>query len=128
MRLFIALGIALLLNIACTSDSQTTQNSPEEAVKGLFNALKSEDFEQAKLYGTKSTQDALQEFATYLKMSNVEEQQEAIAPYKMNVSKVVCTEKDGTTTCKLFCEPDLEVEIMMVQQDDKWFAQMDLPY
>ena len=128
MRLFIALGFLFFLNLACTSDSQTTQNSPEEAAKGLFGALKSEDFETAKLYGTKSTQDALQEFATYLKMSNAEEQQEAIAPYKMDVSKVVCTEKDGTTICKLYCAPDLEVELMMVQQDDKWFAQMDFPY
>lgn len=128
MRLFIALGIALLLNIACTSDSQTAQNSPEEAAKGLFNALKAEDFDKAKLYGTKSTQDALQEFATNLKMSNPEEKQELIAPYKMTVSKVVCTEKDGTTTCKLYCEPDFEVELTMVQQDEKWFAQMDFPY
>jgi hypothetical protein len=128
MRLFIALGILLLITISCTSDSQTAQNSPEDAAKGLFDALKAEDFETAKLYGTKSTQDALQEFATHLKMSNPEEKQESIAPYKMPVSKVICTEKEGTTICKLYCEPDFEVEVTMVQQDEKWFAQMDFPY
>lgn len=128
MRLFFALGILLLITISCTSDSQTTQNSPEEAAKGLFDALKAEDFEKAKLYGTKSTQDALQEFATNLKMSNSEERQALVAPYKMEVSKVTCAEKGGTTICNLCCNPEFEVELTMVQQDDKWFAQMDFPY
>lgn len=128
MRLFIALVMLLLINIACTSDSQTAQNSPEEAAKGLFDALKAEDFEKAKLYGTKSTQKALQEFATNLKMSNSEEKEGLIAPYKMEVSKVTCTEKSGTTICKLCCSPEFDVELTMVQQDDKWFAQMDFPY
>lgn len=128
MRLFIALGILLLINMACLSEPQTTQNSPEEAAKGLFDALKVEDFEKAKLYGTKSTQEALQEFATNLKMSNLEEKEDLIAPYKMEVSKVTCAEKSGTTVCKLCCSPEFEVELTMVQQDDKWFAQMDFPY
>ena len=110
------------------SEPQTTQNSPEEAAKGLFDALKAEDFEKAKLYGTKSTKEALQEFATNLKMSNSEEKEDLIAPYKMEVSKVTCSEKSGTTVCKLCCSPEFEVELTMVQQDDKWFAQMDFPY
>jgi hypothetical protein len=128
MRLFIALAILVLLNIACTPDSQTTQNSPEEAAKGIFEALKVEDFETAQLYGTKSTQKALLEFATNLKMSNAEEKEALIAPYKMEVSKVTCAEKNGTMICKLCCNPEFDVELTMVQQDDKWFAQMDFPY
>lgn len=128
MRLFIALGVLFLVTIACTSEPQTNQSSPEEAAKGLFEAIKAENFEQAKLYCTKSTKESLQEFATALKMSNPEEKQELIAPYKMEVSKVTCAEKSGTTTCKLCCSPEFDVELILVQQDDKWFAQMDFPY
>ena len=80
------------------------------------------------MYGTKSTQDALQEFATNLKMSNAEEKETLIAPYKMEVSKVSCAENSGTTICKLCCNPEFDVELTMVQQDEKWFAQMDFPY
>lgn len=128
MRLFIALGILLLVTISCTSEPQTNQSSPEEAAKGLFDALKAEDFEKAKLYSTKSTQKSLQEFETALKMGNPEEKEALIAPYKMEVSKVSCAEKNGTTTCKLCCSPEFDVELVLVQQDDKWFAQMDFPY
>jgi len=128
MRLFISLGILLLVTIACTSEPQTNQGSPEEAAKGFFAALKAEDFEQAKLYGTKSTQTSLQDFATNLKMINAEEKEELTAPYKMEVSKVTCAEKNGTTTCKLCCSPEFDVELIMVQQDTKWFAQMNFVY
>jgi hypothetical protein len=128
MRLFIALGILLLVTISCTSEPQTNQSSPEETAKGLFESLKAEDFEKAKLYGTKSTKESLQDFATALKMSNPAEKETLLAPYKMEVSKVNCAEKNGTTTCKLCCSPEFDVELVLVQQDDKWFAQMDFPY
>jgi hypothetical protein len=128
MRLFIALGILLITTIACTSETQTTQSSPEEAAKGFFSALKAEDFEKAKLYGTTSTKESLQDFATNLKMINAEEKEELTAPYKMEVSKVTCIEKNGTTLCKICCNPEFDVELTMVQQDEKWFAQMDFAY
>lgn len=128
MRLFIALGLLLLLNIACTPESKTSQNTPEEAAKGFFEALKVEDFEKAKKYGTKSTKESLQDFATNLKMISAEEKAELIAPYKMEVSKVTCAENQGTTTCKLCCNPEFDVELTMVQQDNQWFAQMDFAF
>ncbi|WMX15193.1 hypothetical protein [Aureispira sp. CCB-E] len=128
MRLLTALVFLLFLNIACTSEPQTDQSTPEAAAKGFFEALKAEDFEKAKLYGTKSTQESLRDFATNLKMINAEEKEELIAPYKMEVSKVTCAEKSGTTICQLCCNPEFDVELTMVQQDEKWFAQMDFPY
>ena len=128
MRLFIALGILLLITVACTSDSQINQASPEEAAKGLFEALKAEDFEKASLYGTTSTKESLQEFVTNLKMSNKEDKEKFTARYKMEVSKVTCAEKGGTTFCTLCCNPEFDVELAMVQKDDKWFAQMEFPY
>lgn len=128
MRLFIAFGILLLITIACTPETSTNQSSPEDAAKGFFAALKAEDFEKAKLYGTASTKESLQDFATNLKMINAEEKEALTAPYKMEVSKVTCAEKNGTTICKLCCSPEFDVELTMVQQDEKWFAQMDFSY
>ena len=55
MRLLFYFSLVLLIACACTSE-QTSQNTPEEAVKGLFGALKNNDFETARLYGTTSTQ------------------------------------------------------------------------
>jgi len=128
MRLFIVSGFLLFVSIACTSESPTNQSSPEEAVKGFFAALKAENFEQAKLYATQSTKISLQDFATNLKMISAEEKAAIIAPYKMEVSKVTCAEKNGTTTCTICCNPEFDVELIMVQQDNQWFAQMDFVF
>lgn len=128
MRLLLSLGIVFLLVIACGETQQTNQSSPEAAAKGLFTALKLGDFETAKLYGTQSTKESIQDFATNLKMSSPEDQKELLAPFEMEISKVTCAETNGITKCKVCCSPAGDIEIPMVEQDGKWFAQMEFAF
>lgn len=128
MRLLFYISLVLLVACACTSE-QTSQNTPEEAVKGLFGALKNNDFETARLYGTTSTQSSLLDFETNLKMSNPEEKQTLMAPFQINVQSVSCAENLGTTLCKLCCSSEGDTAtIEVVQQDNKWFAQLDFAF
>ncbi|BDS14643.1 nuclear transport factor 2 family protein [Aureispira anguillae] len=127
MHLFLSLGIAFLCCVACNRTPDIAQNTPEEAVRGLFDALKASDFEKAKHYGTISTKESIQNFATNLKMINEEEKKALLAPFKMEISKVDCSEQEGTTICKLCCSED-DIAIEMIQQDDKWFAQMEFAF
>lgn len=128
MRLFTAFILVILITVACDTAPKVTQSSPEEAVKGLFEALKASDFEKAELYGTSSTQESLRNFATNLKMINEDEKSALMAPFKMEVSKVTCSEVDGTTTCQVCCSTEGDIAIEVVQQDDKWFAQMEFAF
>ena len=61
-------------------------------------------------------------------MSNKEDIAELMAPFKMDVSKVTCSENQGTTTCNVCCFNEAEASIEMMQQDDKWFAKMEFIY
>ncbi len=129
MRLFLSLGLIFLLGIACESEPQVAQSNPEEAVRGLFEALKADDMEKARLFLTTSSQESLQHFETNLKMINEEEKQGLIAPFKIDISKVTCAESQGTTTCTLCCSAEGgEAAIEMIQQDDKWFAQLEFVF
>jgi hypothetical protein len=127
MRLFFSLALLVLL-AACTSDVQVTQNTPEEAIRGLFQALKTDDFERGKLFLTNGSRESLQHFETNLKMSNKEDLAELMAPFKMEVLTVTCSENQGTTTCNICCFNEAEASIEMMQQDDKWFAKMEFVY
>lgn len=128
MRLLLSLGIIFLLNIACETSPNITQNSPEEAVKGLFSALKTSDFEKAKLYCTTSTKESLTNFVTNLNMVGDDEKNELLSVYNFEISKVNCKENAGTTMCKLCCSEESQAEIEMIQQDDKWFAQIEFVF
>ena len=127
-RLLLSSILLYFFAVACSSTPEVAQSTPEEAVRGLFEALKSQDFEKAKLFGTANTKKSLQDFATNLKMINEDEKQTLLAPFQMTVAKVACQEEAGTTFCKLCCSTDGDIKIEMVQQDEKWFAQVDFAY
>ena len=128
MRPLILLFLATHLLLACNSEPQVAQSSPEEAAKGLFDALKASDFEKAKLFGTTATQKSLQDFEANLKMVSDSEKAPLLAPFQMNVSKVTCTDVQGTTNCTLCCSTEGDVILEMVQQDGKWFVQMEFAF
>lgn len=128
MRLILSLGIILLFNIACETSSNVVQSSPEEAIKGLFSALKSNDFEKAKQYCTTSTKESLTNFVTNLNMVGNDEKNELLTVYNFEISKVNCAEKAGTMICKLCCSGESQADIEMIQQDNKWFAQLEFVF
>lgn len=127
IRLFLSC-VVLYLVVACSSAPEVAQSTPEEAIRGLFEALKEQDFEKAKLYGTSSTQKSLQDFATNLKMISDDEKAQLLAPFQMTVAKVSCREESGAMFCSLCCSSEGDIKIEMVQQDNKWFAQVDFAY
>ena len=127
MHNLLYLSLFFCLLIACNSEPQVAQNSPDEAVRGLFEALKASDFEKAKLFATTSTQASLLDFATNLKMTSEEEKKALLAPFQMPISKVTCTELEGTMTCTLYCTEG-DIVVQMVEQDKKWFAQMEFVF
>lgn len=124
---FLLLCFSMVI-IACNEPAATDQSSPEAAVKGLFEALKAGDFETAKLYGTTSTQESLLDFKTNLNMISDDEKKEVLAPYNMEISKVTCAEEQGQTNCELCCSDAGEVRVEVVQQEQKWFVQMEFAY
>ena len=129
MRSFLlSISLLLFVTISCTNETQIAQSTPEEAAKGLFEALKAGEFETAERFGTATTAESIRNFATNLKMINDDEKLALMAPFQMEVSKVSCAEEQGTTRCKLCCSTEGDIIIEMVQQDNKWFAQMELGY
>ena len=126
MRFFYFL--LFLLTTACTTETQVSQDSPSDALKGIFEAIKNQDFEKASLYGTANTQISLRDFVTNLKMVSKEERINLLSPFNMKISKVECTEIQGSTICSLCCSDEGDISINMVQQDNKWFVQMEFAF
>ncbi len=123
MRFFIYLFLLTL--VGCAPEQHVSQSSPEEAAKGMFEALREQDFEKASLFGTSTTQISLRDFATNLNMISEEEKRTILSPFDFEISKVECSENQGSTVCNLCCSNDGELSINMVKQDNKWFVQME---
>jgi hypothetical protein len=123
MRFFYYL--LLLTLIGCESEQQVSQSTAEDSIKGLFEAIKAQDFEKASLYGTANTQISLRDFVTNLNMISEEEKLKVLSPFNFEISKVECSENQGSTVCKLCCSNDGDLSINMVKQDNKWFVQME---
>ena len=91
----------------------------------MFESIKDQDFEKASLYGTSNTQISLRDFVTNLNMISEEEKLKVLSPFNFEISKVECSENQGSTVCMLCCSNDGEISINMVKQDNKWFVQME---
>lgn len=128
MRSIFFLFITTYCLLACNSEPQVAQSTPEEAARGLFEAIKANDFEKAKLFGTESTRVSLKDFEANLKMIPDDEEKALLAPFQMNISKVTCADVQGTTNCTLCCSAEGDVILEMAQQDGKWFVQMEFVY
>lgn len=130
MRLLIALSLFLLLVVlACeTSENATQQDSPKDAAKGFLEALKAEDFDLVERYISESSKESLQNFRTNLNMIGEEEKKELLAAYKVPVEQINCLEQQGKTSCNLVYQPEGEGILSLVQQDNKWFVQIEFDY
>lgn len=130
MRFLIAVTLFLLfIVLACEpTENAVKQATPKEAAKGFLNALKAEDFELAGRYVSESSQESLQNFRTNLNMISAEEKQTLMAAYKVPIKTIDCAEQQGETRCNLSYEPDGEGILKLVQQDQKWFVQMEFDY
>ncbi|MGH1337101.1 MAG: hypothetical protein ACRBFS_13335 [Aureispira sp.] len=130
MRLLIALSLFLVLVVlACEStEAALQQNSPKEAAEGFLEALKAEDFDLVERYISASSKESLQNFRTNLNMISEEERKTILAAYKIPVETINCLEKQGETRCNLTYQPEGEGMINLVQQEQKWFVQMEFDY
>lgn len=130
MRYFSAFAslFLFLFLFSCANKQEVAQSTPEEAARGLFDALKVDDFERARLFGTNTTQESLLNFETNLKMVSEEEKKDLTAPFKLDISKVTCIDNQGSMNCTLCCSTDGDIIIEMVEQDNKWFAKIDFAY
>jgi hypothetical protein len=128
MRFLFFISLFLFLEVSCESEDQVYQNNPEETIRGFFQALKDEEFKKASLYTTAETQESLRDFVANLNMISAEEKTILLSPFKMEVSKTNCSENQGVTICSLCCSPDGEIIVNMVQQDNKWFIEMEFGF
>jgi len=129
-NIYYLLGCFLLL-VACEnlSEDKVPQATPEEAAKGFVTALKEQDFERARQFGTKESQKSVLDFETNLKMVNEEEKKELLAGFNIEISKVDCSEEQGVTSCNLCCSPEGgEATLELVKRNDKWFVKTELGF
>ena len=128
MRFLFLICLFLFLEVSCSSEVQVYQSNPEETIRGFFQALKDEEFEKASLYTTAETQESLRNFVANLNMNSAEEKAILLSPFKMEISKINCSENQGAIICFLCCSPDGETPVNMVQQDNKWFVEMEFGF
>jgi len=128
MRFFTALVFLMGLAWACVSESDIDQSTPKAAAQGFFTALSSGDYDLAKRYGTASTSESVQHFATNLKMVSEAEQQELQAPFQVEIEQINCIEQQGNTTCTILYKNQQEVRADLVQQNEQWLVQMELNF
>lgn len=130
MRLLIAVSLfVLLVVLACEStETPVNQATPKAAAQGFLDALKAEDFDLAAKYVAASSKESLQNFQTNLKMVGEEERKTLLEAYKVPVKSIDCVEQQGNTNCKLTYQPEGEGMLNLVQQEDKWFVQMEFDY
>lgn len=130
MRLIIAASLFILLVVlACEStETPVNQATPKETAQGFLDALQAENFDLAAKYVAASSRESLQNFQTNLKMISEEERKTILDAYKVPVQSIDCAEQQGSTTCKLTYQPEGEGSLNLVQQEDKWFVQMEFDY
>lgn len=128
MRLFLSFWSCMFLMMACNSNNAANQARPETAVRGIFDAIQSENFDLALQFCTPSTMQSLQDFAANLRMIPAAERESLLAPFFMQISTVACQEEQGITRCALCCSDLGDISIEMVQKDDKWYVQMEFLY
>ena len=68
MRIFLFLLFCAALLLSCNNNKASEQGRPESAIRGVFKAIQSENFEKAAQFCTASSKKSLQDFATNLKM------------------------------------------------------------
>lgn len=129
MRLLITTSIFLLLVIvACEPVVPIKQSTPKEAVQGFLAAFKAEDFDLVAHYVSDASKESFQHFRTNLNMISEEEKKTLLEGYKVTVKQIDCLEEQGKTFCKLSYQPEGEGVLKLVQQEQKWFIQIDFDY
>ena len=128
MRIFLFLLFCAALLLSCNNNKASEQDRPESAIRGVFKAIQSENFEKAAQFCTASSKKSLQDFATNLKMVSSSEKENLLAPFSMQITKIDCQESLGSTHCDLCCSEFGDVSLEMVQQDNKWFVQIEFLY
>lgn len=130
MRLLIALSLfVILVVLACESTNVAVQqNTPKEATQGFLKAFEAEDFDLVERYISASSKESFQNFRTNLNMISVEERKTVLEAYKVPVETIQCQERLGHTSCLLTYKPEGEGTINLVQQEQKWFVQLEFDY
>lgn len=95
------------------------RDSPEAAVRGLFEALNAERFDQARLYVTKRTHAKLNEWEASYRMSGKPERKQMLN----DLSEVFCQDLEGQIVCTVCCTPDgAKASLKMFQENADWFV------
>jgi hypothetical protein len=129
MRLLIAVSLFLLLVILACESTETPiqQATPKEAAQGFLKAMNAENYDLAARYVSASSRESLQNFRTNLNMISEEEKKTLLEAYKVPVGEINCQEQQGETRCS-FSTPEGDGVLPLVQQDEKWFVQMDFDF
>ena len=130
MRLLIALSLfVILVVLACEStDAALQQTTPKEATQGFLKAFEAEDFDLVERYISASSKESFQNFRTNLNMISAEERKTVLEAYKVPVETINCLEQQGKTRCNLAYKPEGEGMLNLVQQEQKWFVQIEFDY
>lgn len=86
-------------------------SGPEAAVKGYLTALKDKKVDDAKKFGTETTQNML-ETLNQLKM----------LPEVTEIKDIKCNVQDTTATCTFCCMKEGKNELKLVKRSDKWLV------
>lgn len=121
------LFFAFLLS-ACANQTSTQQDKPEATVRGFFKAFQEADYEIAYQYCTEKSAQSLRDFVANLSMVEASEKESLIAPFQIQLSEVACKAEAGLTQCRVCCSEQGDVLMDLVQQENKWFIQMEFIY
>lgn len=102
---FTAAVAAVSLLVSCQG------SGPEAAVKGYLTALKDKKVDEAKKYGTETTQNML-ETLNQLKM----------LPEVTEIKDIKCNVQDSTATCTFCCMKEGKNELNLVKRGEKWLV------
>lgn len=105
IRPFAAAVFAASVLVSCEG------SGPEAAVKGYLTALKDKKVDEAKKFGTETTQNML-ETLNQLKM----------LPEVTEIKDIKCNVQDTTATCTFCCMKEGKNELKLVKRGDKWLV------
>ncbi len=130
MRFLIATTLFILFFILACESAETPieQDTPKAAARGFLDAMNAENFDLAARYVSESSRESLQDFRTNLNMINEAEKKTLLEAYKVPVETIDCLEQQGETRCNLTYSPEGEGNLNLVQQDQKWFVQMNFDF
>jgi len=102
---FVSVVSASAIFLSCQS------SGPEASVKGYLTALKDKKLDEAKKYGTETTQNML-ETLNQLKM----------LPEVTEIKDIKCNVQDTTADCTFCCMKEGKNELKLVKRGDKWLV------